>query len=79
MDWTPHYHREAVQGIYRLGRGAAGEVTEAITELLRMEDPTSVGNPVEDVENAYRITIDGHIVEYEMPEKGNIIKILNIV
>ena len=78
MDWTPHYHRDAVQGIYRLGRSAAGKVTDAIGELLSMDDPTSLGKPVADVDNTYRITVDGHIVEYEMPERGNIIKILNI-
>jgi len=67
---TAHYGPNAVRGLYRLPRGIAGEVTEAIKQLLTNPTPPDC-EPVQGRERTYRIHPAGHTVEYEiMKEQG---------
>lgn len=65
---TARYDPDAVRGLYRLPRGVAGEVTEAIRRLLTNPTPPDC-KPVEGRTRTYRIYPADHSVEYEIVEE----------
>lgn len=76
--WTIRVNARAVQSLYALPRGVAGEVTNAIDTLLDDATPAHV-EPIEDLPNAYRLFVADHVVEYEVIAESRTIKILNVV
>jgi len=76
--WTISVNARAVQSLYALPRGVAGEVTNAIDTLLDHTTPTHA-EPIEGLPNAYRLFVADHVVEYEVIAESRIIKILNVV
>lgn len=76
-QWSIRVDARAVRALYALPRGIAGEVTDAIDQLLKDPIPDHV-EPVEEIRNVYRLTIGGHLVEYEVIEEQRAIKILNV-
>jgi hypothetical protein len=77
MRWTPRYDVEAVRAIYTLPRGVAGEVTDAIRQLLVDPRPPK-SEPVPGRDQTYQIHVQGHRVEYELIAEQQILKILFI-
>ena len=75
--WSIRVDARAVQALYALPRGTAGEVTDAIDQLLDNPIPNHV-EPVEEIQHVYRLTNGDYLVEYEVIEEQRTIKILNV-
>lgn len=75
--WQIRYSPRAVAGIYLIPRGVAGNVSDTIKALVK--NPRA-GEQVEGRVNTYKISTEGHLIEYELIESGEpqIIAILNI-
>jgi len=75
--WIITVNKRYLEALYRLPRGVAGEVTDAIETL--QNDPTPVqAETVEGRANTYRLTIADHLIEYEVVSEKRIIKLLSV-
>jgi mRNA-degrading endonuclease RelE of RelBE toxin-antitoxin system len=71
------YAPPAVNGIYRIQRGKAALVTEAI-QRLRVNPRPSNAEPVPERSNTYRIEVEDYNVAYEVLDDQNLVVILRI-
>ncbi len=75
MTWTIRIHRLALGALYRIGRGDAAVVTEAIKRLATNPRPID-SQEIPDRPNIYRIEAAGHAIIYEMIAIERVIYIL---
>ena len=75
MKWTIRYHRRAIQGVYKIERGAAATVTEAIKKLANDPYPSESELVTERI-NIYTIEAAGRTISYELIEEEKILLIL---
>jgi hypothetical protein len=75
MNWTIRYHRTATSAIYRIERGTAADVTEAIRRLAA--NPWLVeGEPIPERPNSFVMEAAGHLVAYRIVEVERAIDVL---
>ncbi len=77
MRWEVRYNRLAIQGIYKIPRGEAAVVTEAIRRLTNNPRPPG-SEPIPERPNHYTITVADHVIAYEVQESERVIIFLQI-
>jgi mRNA-degrading endonuclease RelE of RelBE toxin-antitoxin system len=77
MKWGTRYHPDAIAAIYRIERGTAALVTEAIRQLGRNPRPPD-SQELSDRANTYSIEPAGHLVIYELLESERIVHVMFI-
>jgi mRNA-degrading endonuclease RelE of RelBE toxin-antitoxin system len=75
MRWEIRYHRQVVASIYRIERGTAARVTEAIRQLARIQRPPEA-KELPERPNTYSIEPAGHLVVYELIENERIVHVM---
>jgi len=75
MRWTLRYHRMATQGSYRVERGKAAAVTEAIRNLASNPRPPG-SEPIPEQPDRYTIEVSGTVIGYEIIESERAVLIL---
>jgi mRNA-degrading endonuclease RelE of RelBE toxin-antitoxin system len=75
--WTIRVDVRAVRDLYTLPRGIAGDVTDAIDGLPDNPIPEEA-EPVESLDDVYRLIVGPNVVEYQVVADEQVIKILNI-
>ena len=75
--WVITVNKRYLEALYRLPRGTAGEVTDAV-ETLQNDQTPAQAEAVEGRANTYRLTIADHLVEYEVVSEKRIIKLLSV-
>ena len=76
-QWTLLIVPSALQEIYRIPRGAVAEVTAAIGQLEQDPFPDNADR-IALIENCYRISASGRIIEYQVLEEERQVKILQV-
>jgi mRNA-degrading endonuclease RelE of RelBE toxin-antitoxin system len=74
MNYQIRYHRLATSAIYRIERGTAGLVTEAIRRLGVNPRPEEC-EPVPEYQNVYTMDAEGYTVTYEVDDMRRIINV----
>jgi mRNA-degrading endonuclease RelE of RelBE toxin-antitoxin system len=75
MRWGIRYHPAAIQAIYKIERGTAALVTEAIRQLAA--NPRPVGSePIPELSNAFSMEVADHTIAYEVREAERLIRII---
>ena len=77
MPWTISAKPSAMTELYRLPRGKAAVVNDAIHALLGNPTPTH-SVPVEGIPDTYRIEISGIAVEYQVDHSQQRIRVLAV-
>ena len=75
MRWTLRYHRDATKGSYRVERGKAAIVTEAIGNLTNNPRPPG-SEPIPERPGLYTIEAAGTVIGYEILESERAVLIL---
>jgi mRNA-degrading endonuclease RelE of RelBE toxin-antitoxin system len=75
--WELRYAPTAVNGIYRVQRGTAALVTEAIRRLQQNPRPPNA-EPILERANTYRIEVEGYSVAYEILDDKKQVVILRV-
>jgi mRNA-degrading endonuclease RelE of RelBE toxin-antitoxin system len=75
--WQLRYAPPAVAGLYRIPRGIAALVTEAIRRLATNPHPFNA-EPIPERANMYRIEVEDYSVVYEVLAEQKIVIILRI-
>jgi mRNA-degrading endonuclease RelE of RelBE toxin-antitoxin system len=75
--WQLRYARSAVTGLYRIPRGTAALVTEAIKRLATNPHPSNA-EPIPERANMYRIEVEDYSAVYEVLADQRIVIILRI-
>jgi mRNA-degrading endonuclease RelE of RelBE toxin-antitoxin system len=75
--WDLRYAPTAVTGIYKVPRGSAALVTEAIKQLRANPRPANA-EPVPERNNTHRIEVEGYSVVYEVLDDQRQVVILRV-
>jgi mRNA-degrading endonuclease RelE of RelBE toxin-antitoxin system len=76
IPYTIRYTRFAIEALYKIPRGTAGEVSEAIKALAKNPHPNHAFET--DLAQGYAMKISGYYVTYQIKEDTRTIKILLI-
>jgi mRNA-degrading endonuclease RelE of RelBE toxin-antitoxin system len=77
MNWGIRYHRRATEAIYKIERGTAAIVTDAIRQLAKNPRPLD-SQPQPDRADTYTIEPAGHLVIYELLNSERIVHVIFI-
>ncbi len=76
IPYTIRYTRFAIEALYKIPRGTAGEVSGSIRALAKTLHPPYIFEI--ELANGYAIKIAGYFVTYQIIEETRIIKVLLI-
>lgn len=78
IRWGLVYSREATQSIYRIPRGLARNVTDAIYQLT-LEPLPPTAQPDEDDPSKYWIAVEGdYVIMYEILDETHQIRVVDV-
>lgn len=73
--YTVHMHRTVIMALRHISRDDAGQITDGI-DALTMQPRPRMAIALDKPENSYRIDIAGHIIDYQVRDDEQIIRIL---
>lgn len=76
IPYTIRYTKAAIEALYKIPRGKAAEVSEAIRTLAKIPRP-SYAFEIE-LANGYAMKLQGYFITYQIMEETSVIKILLI-